>query len=162
MYFTNYGKNIIVQTILTIYNCPAVTVHREPPPQILLHSYNKITLSSVTVYINGNLIPSVSSILFFNSAVVFNLTNNNYITYNGNLTSGKIVSGIILHNTTPYYNYYNIKGVEQPMISNGNVIINDKYYSIPIGGYVVGVIGDHVVLYKNGEIYVINVKAISG
>lgn len=156
LFFTNYGENISVLTIPTLLFCTVTVPHRLPPSSFL-PSPNKINLGSVTVDVNGHRIHSVFNIYIFNSAVLFN-SSYNYVTFNGNLTTGKVVSGVIASTNNSYYNYYNIKGVNQPIISNGYVITNSGSYPIPNGEYVVGVIGNHVILYGNGRINIVDDK----
>ncbi|ACR41641.1 hypothetical protein [Saccharolobus islandicus] len=161
--FTNGGKNISIANVPLILFCPAITVSELIDTNSLEIPFstnpNEIKLNSVPVTINGNVVPSVSEIYIFESSVLLK-TSNGYLVYNdGKLIDGQVVSGVVITNSSNVnYAYENVLGVNQPIISTNTIIIGGKPYYIPGGKYIVGNIGNNVVLYGNGEISVLQVN----
>ncbi|WP_016732467.1 hypothetical protein [Saccharolobus islandicus] len=161
--FTNGGKNISIANIPLILLCPAIIVSESNDTNSLKIPFsttpNEIKLNSVPVSINGNVVPSVSEIYIFESSVLLK-TSNGYLVYNGGkLINGQVVSGVVITNSSNVnYAYENVLGVNQPIISTNTIIIGGKPYYIPGGKYIVGNIGNNVVLYGNGEISVMQVN----
>ncbi|QXJ32301.1 hypothetical protein [Saccharolobus shibatae] len=161
--FTNGGKNISIAIVPLILFCGAITenelIDTNAPKIPFSTNPNEIKLNSVPVTINGNVVPSVSEIYIFESSVLLK-TSNGYLVYNdGKLINGQVVSGVVITNVgNADYAYENVLGVNQPIILMSTIIIGGKPYYVPEGKYVVGNIGNNVVLYGNGEISVMQVN----